>query len=492
MPTESQPNVLFIVLDTARARTVFSGLDRDLMPTVSRLAAEGTTFTDATTTGPWTLPSHASMFTGQYTSEHGSHAGNRSFDPAGVPLSTRLSGAGYRTAGISGNVWISPEFGFDAGFDQFSMKWDLFWDAPDLSSVISGRNTVSDESSLLDAFRGHTPVELLKGGVTAGYAKYLAGRHDDGARNATTRTVNWLEEHASDEQPFFYFLNYIEPHLPYEPPESFQDEYLPAGVSPEDVNQDPWAYVAGDVEMDERDFEVLQGLYEAELAYVDTQIERLYEALDEAGVLDETAIVLVGDHGENIGDHDLMDHQYCLYETLVNVPLVIRYPEAFPAGERVSGPVELRDLYPTIQDFADESAETMDATSEHSLRPRDGDVPTREYALSEYLVPQPSMDSLRESVDSFDPAATKYDRALRSIRSERWKLVEASDDTVELYDLRDDPHEQTDRSDERPSVVERLQERLRDRLGPLTRGATDDGDISQHSKERLEDLGYLQ
>lgn len=494
MAARSRPNVLFVVLDTARAQTILRRLDTGLAPTMSRIASEGTTFTDATTTAPWTLPSHAAMFTGEYTSDHGVNAGNISFAPDTPPLAMQLTEDGYRTAGISGNVWISPEFGFDAGFDQFSMSWDLFWDAPDLSSVISDRNTTADGQSLLEIFRGQSARGLVKGAATAGFAKFLAARKDDGAKHATSRTIKWLDRHGTDDQPFFYFLNYIEPHLPYEPPGEYIKEYLPDGVSHEsldDLNQDPWEYIAGDESMSDRDFETLKRLYRAEIAYLDSQLERLYESLADLGILDETAIVLVGDHGENIGEHGLMDHQYCLYETLTHVPLLIRYPEEFAAGETVSGPVEVRDLYPTVRDLAGLPTTDGESGSTNSLLPDDGAPSTREHAISEYLVPQPAIDTLRESVSSFDPSAERFDRALRAIKTDRWKLIE-SPNHVELYDLQADPDERRDLSGDRQAVSDRLQRTLRDEAGELSRGNADDEEISEQNRERLENLGYLQ
>ncbi|GAA5433777.1 sulfatase-like hydrolase/transferase [Haloarcula japonica] len=493
MTARSHPNVLFVVLDTARARTVLPGLESGLMPTVSRIADEGTTFSDATATAPWTLPSHAGMFTGKYTSSHGVHAGNHRFEPDSGSLASQLSDAGYRTAGISGNVWISPEFGFDDGFDEFSMKWDLFWDAPELSSVISDRNTTATGDSLLSVFKGQGPVDLLKGAATTGYAKFFAGRRDDGARHTTSRTINWLKEEAQKDRPFFYFLNYIEPHLPYEPPASFIDEYLPDDIDQSrvsDLDQNPWQYVAGDQELTKSDIKLFKALYKAELAYLDTQLKRLYDTLIDLDILEETAVILVGDHGENIGEYGLMDHQYCLYETLVHVPLFVRYPELFDEDD-VTGPVEVRDLYPTIIDLADAAAPTDPAVSTHSLVPQNGAVPTRDRAIAEYLVPQPSMDALRESVSSFDRAATRFDRPLRALKTTDWKIIEAPEKT-ELYNRHEDPAEQDDVTSMNPEVSERLRMELRAELGRLSRGSSNDDTISTDSKARLEELGYLQ
>ncbi|PSP77004.1 sulfatase [Halobacteriales archaeon QS_1_68_20] len=485
------PNVLLVVLDTARAKTVLPEMEDGHMPELRSISGEGVTFTGATTTGPWTVPSHASLFTGQYTSDHGTHGGDPRFASEVPSLASRLGADGYRTAGLSANSWVSPEFGFDEGFDSFSMKWERVWSDVDLMPIYD-EDTVPDRlRALADVLTARNAPRTL---LNAFYAKFLAGRHDDGARNETRRAVKWIRERAGDERPFFLFVNYIEPHLEYDPPETYRRQVLESDQREraEEVNQDPWEYVAGDAHMDEEDFEVLERLYRGELRYVDDQIGRLYDVLDETGQLEDTVIVIVGDHGENVGDHGLMDHQYCLYETLLRVPLVVRYPDRFGAGTTCGGPVEVRDLYPTILDLAGVDVPSDETVSDHSLVPDDGGVPTRDHAIAEYVTPQPSMDALREKVESFRTETTRFDRALRSIRTETWKLIEGSDGSVELYDLASDPDEGVDVSSDHESVVADLRSELEASRGPLTRGATGEVCMTDQSKRRLEDLGYLQ
>jgi arylsulfatase A-like enzyme len=196
--------------------------------------------------------------------------------------------------------------------------------------------------------------------------------------------------------------------------------------------------------------------------------------------------VVVGDHGENIGEHGLMDHQYCLYETLLNVPLFIRYPGG--GRERVvESPVETRDVFPTLLDVANVELPDDEAVSENSLRTNPG----REFVVGEYRAPQPSMESIESQIGSLPRRIRKYDRALRSIGRDGWKLVEGSDGTVELYDLDDDPGESTDRSEERPEVVEELSAALDDDEIPLSREDSADVEMADSSRERLEDLGYI-
>jgi arylsulfatase A-like enzyme len=489
----SKPNILFLVFDTARAKTVLPELKTGLMPATTDLAQDGTIFTKAMSTAPWTLPSHSSMFTGMYTSDHSTHAGSQIFEPDVSPLPEQLKNCGYKTAAISGNIWISPEFGFDRGFNQFSMKYDRLWGGADLSEISSEDNLKGRTKTLLQTLDG--PNSVTKTILNLLWAKIMSGRYDDGARQTTTRTINWIKNQTESESPFFYFINYLEPHLEYNPPDGFADEFVPDDSTDkevESVNQDPWEYIAGSTDMSNSDFEVLEGLYKGELKYLDSQISRLVSSLKQQGMYNDTAIIVVGDHGENIGDYGLMDHQYSLYETLLHVPLILKWPDSYDSVEEHNGLVELRDLFPTILELVGTTSGNNTKCSSNSLVPQQGTIQSRDFTIGEYLVPQPSMDSLQEQVSSFDPDAKKFDRALRSIRTDQWKLIESEYGDVELYDLTESSEEVEEVSEEYPQVVTNLRQQLTVERGQLNRGATKNVEMSNSSKERLEELGYLQ
>lgn len=480
-----QPNILLVVLDTARQQTVERLLADGELPALERIATEGTRFTSASANGAWTVPTHASVFTGKRVSRHGTHAGTKFFAPGGGSLAEVLSAEGYRTLGISGNAWISPEFGFGRGFDNLSMKWDYFWSGADLSPVSAADGARAKARKLLDQIEvRNAPMTVLN----SLYANFLSSGYDDGARNITRRATNWFRTAGREDRPFFFFINYLEPHLKYDPVPEFRDRWV--GDIDEDriaaINQDPWEYIAGKSDLDDEDFEILQALYEAEIAYVDSKLGELYESLEASGLLEDTCIVVVGDHGENIGEHDLMDHQYCLYETLLNVPLFVRYPGG-GGGETIDLPVETRDIFPTILDVANVEPPDDEAVSDNSLRTSPG----REFVVAEYRAPQPSMESIESQVGSLPRRIRGYDRALRSVRRDGWKLIEGSDESVELYHVDDDPSESTDRSEERPEVVEALSDVLDGARIPLSREDSANVEMAESSRERLEDLGYI-
>jgi len=486
-----QPNIVVLVWDTARARTVYDELEKDNLPALGRLAGSGTSYRNAITTAPWTLPAHASLFTGQYTAEHGTHAGSAEFAPDIAVLPERLNRAGYETVGISANTWISPRFGFDRGFAQFTMKWNPFWDAPDFTEVVKTAGPTARVRTLLETSELRA---LPKTALAAVYAKFFGSQRDDGAHRITGRAVRWLRE-TPDRRPFFLFVNYLEPHLPYDPP----DAYIPAQESTDiadQVNQDPWKYLVEAVEMSDDDFATLESLYRAEIRYLDSQVDRLIRELEDQGTLEETVFVVLGDHGENIGDNGLMDHQYSLHEPVIRVPLVVRYPERPDTVTEVREVVETRDLFPTLLSCAGidvpDRARTR-GVSTRDVRPDESDsLAPDNPCFAQYVRPQPSMNSLREKVGTGPSQVSKYDRALRAVRTDRWKLIEGSDGNTALYDLDSDATETRDVSRDNPETTRRLRDALADRFGVLRMASEESDRIDDRTAERLEDLGYLQ
>ncbi|WP_435079446.1 sulfatase [Halococcus sp. AFM35] len=495
----NRPNVCLIVMDTARAQSALPTENPGVMPNLESFAYEGSTFTNAITTAPWTLPSHASIFTGQYTSDHRTNAGSLSFDPEVVPLAARLSEDGYETAAISNNTWISPEFGFDTGFNHFQRGWKLTSEGVELTDIV--RNNDTRTGQLRAILSNLTLTDFPATVVNALYNRFYHKKYDYGAKLTNYRTKEFVSKTRDEPHPFFLFLNYLEPHLEYDPPKSYRYEHKPKGASATDldsVNQEQWEYICGNVSMDDADFRALEALYEGELSYLDYRLGNLFEWMEEEGVLDETMIIIVGDHGENIGNHRLMDHQYCLYDTLLRVPLIIRYPDSVPEDTTVQKLVEARDIYPTVLDACGLNAPEKDEVSSHSLLECSPKNPSttegRDYAFAEYLVPQPDIEQLKNRAGSAERAdhLDSLDRSLRCIRTEDWKLIKASDGRMELYDLESDPEESEDVKDTHPEVVSELSEVLNSEFGLVKKWDREQfNEMSGSTRSQLEDLGYI-
>jgi len=483
---DDRPNVVLVVFDTTR---VDDGVDPNVAPTLAELRTAGWSATEAISPAPWTLPAHASILTGTHPSKHGAHADHELLDDSLPTVPELFRAADYETACVSNNTWISVESGFDRGFDTFRQMWQLVQSETSLSELVD----VLEERRLTAVSRRLLDGNPLANAANVLYRLLVRDRSDDGAKRTTTWIREWLDER-DGERPFFLFANYLEPHLEYRPPRRLTEQHLPATVSYEEamaVPQQPYEYLAGHVTLDEREFRALRGLYRAEIAYLDEQLATLRSALVDAGEWERTVFVVLADHGENIGDHGLMDHQYCLYDTLVHVPLVFG-GGAVPDRPELTDLVSLVDLAPTLLDAADiDAADAREGFQGRSFHP-DRDRPAREFVVSEYLAPQPSMAALERHVGDLPDEIYRFDRSLRAIRTDRHKLVRGSDGSVELYDLAADPDETTDIAAAENELVEQLTGRLDGWLDSFEQ-ATVDGSVSigDEREKRLEQLGYL-
>ncbi|OVE85044.1 sulfatase [Natronolimnobius baerhuensis] len=480
-------NVVLVVLDTARAKSV----GPETTPTLTSLATAGTTFENAFATAPWTLPSHASMFTGLYPSDHGTHGDSFSLNPELRTLPEAFAANGYQTLGISNNTWITEEFGFHRGFEDLRKGWQYVQSDADMGAVVRGE----DLREKLEATRTHLfDGNPLVNAANILYSELFQPAGDDGSDRATSWIDSWLQTRA-DERPFFLFCNFIEPHVTYDPPREYAEQFLPQDASYEDataIRQDPRAYDCADYDLSEQEFAMLRGLYRAELAYVDDQLAALRSALEEAGEWEDTLFVVCGDHGEHIGEHGFFGHQYNLYDTLTNVPLVL-HGGPFTDGGHRRDLVQLLDLPATLLETVgiDDPALGTQQVGQ-SLHP-DSDADPREAVFSEYVAPQPSIDRLEARFGEIPDRVREYDRRLRAVRTHEYKYVCGDDGFERLHHLETDPMERTDVSEAEPAQVQAMRDRLEERFEPFgtSEATTAETPMRDGTKERLADLGYL-
>jgi arylsulfatase A-like enzyme len=478
---------VLVVADTTRYD---DALTAEVAPTITELGESGTSFTRAVAPAPWTLPSHGSLFTGTYPSKHGAHAGHERLGEQLSTLPAVFRSAGYDTAGVSGNTWISQEGGFARGFDEFYQTWQYVQSDTAMGELVE----VTEESRVRAVGRKLFDGNPLTNAANAVYRTLVRERGDEGAERATNWIENWLGDRDADD-PFFLFANYLEPHLEYRPPKRLAERFLPDGVSYReamDVPQEPWEYLAGNLDLPDRDMAALRALYRAEIAYLDEHVAAVVDALKAAGEWDDTVFVLVGDHGENLGEHGMMDHQYCLYDTLLHVPLVAA-GGAFEGRGEDDRLVSLVDVAPTLLDAADVPGPgARQQFQGRSFHPS-ADADPHEYVFAEYVEPQPSMAALEEHVDDLPAHVYEYDRSLRAVRSSGYKFVRGSDGSSELYDVADDPGETNDLVRRRPERADSLETALDDWLRSFE-SADVDGEVTIEGdrKAQLEQLGYLQ
>jgi arylsulfatase A-like enzyme len=482
-----RPNAVLVVLDTARADDVLATTPT-VMPNVSEIGDGGTTYENAYAAAPWTLPSHGSLFTGTYPSKHGANGNNMYLSDENRTLAEAFSSAGYDTLGVSNNTWITKEFGFDKGFDSFWKGWQYYQSETDLGAIAHELGTKAKMRAAFDhLFEGNPVINA----ANLCYSQFVQSRTDSGAARTTDRIESWLT--GRDRNPFFMFVNYLEPHIQYQPPKEHAERFLPADADYEEalaVRQDPCAYNVGEYQLSEREQKLLRGLYRGELSYVDEAVGRIKDTLEAEGEWENTIMVVLGDHGENIGDHGFLGHQYNIYDTLLHVPLVV-HGGAFEGGNRNDELVQLPDLVPTLLDETGIDARTLREQSQAcSFHPSSSG--RRKYAMSEYLSPQPPVETLDDRFGPLPEYAYDYDRTLRAIRTDEYKLIVGSDGLEQLYHVASDPAERNDRSATEPEQVAELKQTLDEWLESFEHADSDtESEISSSTKARLTDLGYM-
>ena len=444
--SEGKPNILWIVMDTVRADHLSCyGYDRNTTPNIDKIASEGILYENAIANGPWTLPSHASMFTGMIPSKHGADAEHYWLENKFETIAEVLSSNGYETFEYSNNMWVGPRTNMQQGFDTIlvnnggirlpTMSSPRF-ELPDYLMISRAKQYIENEILLMD----------------------------DGAQKTNGVVTKWIADAHQADMPFFVFINYMEAHSPFHPPEEYAAPYLGEGVSFTEAMKVPrpvWQYIAGSYNMREHDFEVLRALYDGEISYLDFRIGQLLDYVRDLGILDSTIVIITSDHGENIGDHQLLDHQLCVYDTLIHVPLIIRYPGLAEAGLRVDEQVQLTDIFPTILDIVGINLSSEAQLQGHSLV-KDVEHPESEFAISENRVTYEALHLIHDA--KINAEVSKYARRLKTIRTEEFKYIWSSDGMDELYNIREDPEELNNLIEVEAEKAAELKARLKEYL----------------------------
>ncbi len=346
-------NVVFVVMDTVRkSHLSVYGYDRPTTPGLERFAEEAAVFEQAVSPAPWTLPVHASLFTGMYPSEHGASQENPYLEGA-TTLAETLSGAGYDTACYSSNAWITPYTHLTDGFDDqdnfFEVMPGDFLSGP----LAKAWKTMNDSESLRKV------ADYL---VSVGNKIHEYTASGEGADSKTPQVIDRTMEFIDDaDDGYFAFVNLMDAHLPYHPPEEYKQEFAP-GVDSTKVCQNSKEYNCGARDIDDDEWEAIEGLYDAEIRHIDAELQRLFSWLKDNGEWEDTMVVVCADHGELHGEHGLYGHEFCIYDPLVNVPLLVKHPE-METGRREDQQVELVDLYHTVLDHAGVEARESSAVA---------------------------------------------------------------------------------------------------------------------------------
>ena len=346
LPPANSPNVLLIVLDTVRSDHLSAyGYNRPTTPALDRLASHGIRFDHARATIPWTLPSHASMFTGHWPHEIGEQwmTPIRSNFPT---LAEYLGNHGYATAGFVGNVgYCSQETGLARGFTHYE-------------DYVLEKLAPLRTSGLIDNLVGAVTqlIPTLELSALRPLNQFLVhwfeiNKRKD-AKSIKLAFLSWLTARQEPGRPFFAFLNFFDAHDPYVLPEGEPRRFVRGPVTMEQaiVVYELWPLFAKQ-NLNQASLDLARDSYDDCLGYLDLQLGRLLDALDGRGLLRNTLVIVTSDHGEGFGEHGLFGHGVSLYQTEIRVPLLIRPPSGLSSSKVVSEPVSLRDLPATIVDL---------------------------------------------------------------------------------------------------------------------------------------------
>jgi arylsulfatase A-like enzyme len=432
---KAKPHIVLIVMDTARARN-FScyGYGKNTSPHTDRIAEKGVLYANAISASPWTLPSHVSLFTGLYPAEHGLTE-DKILDGKNIYglskehafpdfLPVLLKNEGYKTLGFSNNPWISRNFGFQKGFDFFYEAWEI-------GKSYSLAKKIGRKIRKMAPQRFQPVFDNLRTRLSS---------WDSGADQTLAVMKEWFHKNHTEDRPYFMFFNFIEPHLPYIPPKPYNRIFMDKEYSSYRVrktNQDPFKFIAKKAKMGEDDFSILRSLYDGEIAYLDTKVKEICDYLAGLDMLDRALLIITSDHGENIGEHDFMGHQFCLYDTLLRVPLVIRHPEFFTKGRVEYKPIQLSDVFFTILDVLNLRIEGRDIRKYSFLNPS--------YArqiIAEHESPKITLSCLARRFPRL--RMKSLGQKLRCIYAGGMKYIWKSQGQDELYDIRKDPQENND------------------------------------------------
>ncbi len=478
-----RPDVLWIVWDTARAdRMSLYGHQRETTPFLEEWARGARVYDDVVSPAPYTLPSHASMFTGLLPSEHCTHNGNRVLHDSFTTIAELLQESGYRTYLYSANPHVSTTGGLAQGFEVEEHPWSEGLKERALE-IVQAKLAPGDTSSELPG---------LLADVESGQAKSEGWHIKASGELAQEATTHWLDSVGEDES-FFVFLNYMEAHRPWVPSQEAREAMLSGKDLEDSYTVDRswdtiWQYVFGVHDYTERELELIRGTYDATLLELDRLLENLLGELDRRGRLDNTIVILTSDHGEHLGEHRRMDHQYSLYHELLNVPLVVHYPRAFEAG-RDANPVMSFDLFPTLLELTGvEPAPGAFLTAVSLFDSAAG----RERFAEDPRASRHGVRMVRQLYPDVD--FSPWFRETRALYDGDEKFIWGSNGVYEYFNLADDPGENVNLLESHPDRALELGQALLEYHAGLYRcDPTNPGEpvIPESEVEMLRGLGYV-
>lgn len=498
---DERPNILFLVWDACRLDYA-----REYASNLMELSESGLWFENAIAPATWSLPSHASLFTGEPPHKHGVTQPSQSRVP--TDLVDELSSDGYSCYGVSGNGFASPLWGFDEAFDHFrstrgpepytegldvysNLRNELNEGASKSSvastyvrKAITHSRPVKSFANLTAVGLNHIAREVVSPLQTLPHPVFQANIEGTYAPEKNTTAISdYIQRGSEGDNPFFVFSNYMDTHRPYNPPDDLQRKHLGERLDDEEVQRlndevaAPWEFIRADEndDINDDDVETLQNLYAGEVESADRHLGLLLDKLRQNEVLEDTLVIVTSDHGENLGEMDRhgnrrFGHEASLSDALCRVPLVIAHPQLEP--REITEHFSLTDIFNVITEASrtDATLTSAEIASHHSARvaceyPALGD----EAFYEEH--PEIDREVAKQRVSS--DAVAGYEN--------EWRILLASHGTrlAEHHDA------VADVTDAPISLVE-FSETILEELGNLNQV-----DVDTETQDQLQDLGYL-
>ena len=427
-----RPDVLLVTIDTLRADHVSAlGYERPTTPHFDAFARGGALFEQAYSVTPTTLPAHAALFTSRFATEVGVTKNGTPLPETATTIAERLADAGYATAGFVSSYVLDRRFGAAQGFQHYD---DDFTGA---------------DSKLPQGTRWHDePIEVT---------------FDRRGGDTTDAALHWIAA-SPQEIPLFVWVHYFDPHQPLMPREPFRSEFASGSM---------------------QQLEILADGYDAEVRYVDEQLGRLLAGFGERAPGGRGLAVVTSDHGEGLWDHGWLTHGVNLYEELARVPLAFRWPGRIARPLRVTAPVSLLDLAPTLYSLLG-----LDAASD-GLRGRDLSAVLSaevEADVNRRIFLQRRSYSRRDRLGHKNVSGPGY-----GIRWRHWKFVRMEREIGnELFHLELDPGERDNVAGLYPVIYDRMVEDLDAWIEGLDDAVPTAQSLDADALENLETLGYVE
>ena len=512
----SAPDILLLVLDTQRAdRLSCYDYAKETSPALDKLASDATLFRNAFAPAQWTVPSHASMFTGEYPSVHGTQHAHSSLPNSLPTIAERLLAQNYHTAAFCNNPLVGVvDNGLRRGFQSFLNYSGLLTSRPNQAGV---QRTMMDRyrqvfkqvlggtlHKMQDAFArsdallwfAFSPIMIPLWQTALSFKGNTPKSLNDAAQLLIER------KGVERDQPVFSFVNLMGTHMPFHPQHHMMERFAPTALQSREeqrylrqFNSDVFGWLTPLAsEMAEQHKALLDGVYDAEVATQDEHLGLFFDKLQSAGALDNTLVIVVADHGEHLGEKHLIGHTVSLYRELTHVPLIIRDPAGdFARGSVHDKPVSTRRLFHTMLTAANAATEEEEPfTLAQSTNSSDADNHT---VFAEAVTSQNVLQLMMKHKPELYQKH-RCDQRRLAIWQEEHKLILTGDSHRELFNIANDPAELRNLSTQQPEETDQLaeqalafQQQAKARAMQTDKVVTPDNGQIQN---RLRALGYLE